>query len=83
MKPKMIAKICVDIGMTIALLLLMTYELIGQAAHEWLGIGMFVLFLTHHILNRKWTGNLLKGSYTPLRIWQTLLVVFVLLCMIG
>ena len=83
MKPKMIAKICVDIGMTIALLLLMTYELIGQAAHEWLGIGMFVLFLTHHILNRKWTGNLLKGSYTPLRIWQTLLVVLVLLCMIG
>ena len=51
-------KICVDIGMTIALLLLMTYELIGQAAHEWLGIGMLVLFLTHHILNRKWTGNL-------------------------
>ncbi len=44
---------------------------------------MFVLFLTHHILNRKWTGNLLKGSYTPLRIWQTLLVVLVLLCMIG
>lgn len=83
MKPRMIAKICVDIGMTIALLLLMTYELIGQAAHEWLGIGMFVLFLTHHILNRKWTGNLLKGSYTPLRIWQTLLVVLVLLCMIG
>lgn len=83
MKPKMIMKICVDIGMTIALLLLMTYELIGQAAHEWLGIGMLVLFLTHHILNRKWTGNLLKGSYTPLRIWQTLLVVMVLLCMIG
>ena len=83
MKPKMIMKICVDIGMTIALLLLMTYELIGQAAHEWLGIGMLVLFLTHHILNRKWTGNLLKGSYTPLRIWQTLLVVLVLLCMIG
>ena len=83
MKPRMIRKICVDIGMTIALLLLMTYELIGQAAHEWLGIGMLVLFLTHHILNRKWTGNLLKGSYTPLRIWQTLLVVLVLLCMIG
>lgn len=31
MKPKMIAKICVDIGMTIALLLLMPYELVGQA----------------------------------------------------
>lgn len=42
MKPEMILKICVDTGMTIALLLLMTYELIGQAAHEWLGIGTFL-----------------------------------------
>lgn len=83
MKPKMILKICVDIAMTIALLFLMTYELVGQATHEWLGIGMFVLFVTHHILNRKWSGNLLKGHYTPLRIWQTLLVVLILLCMIG
>lgn len=83
MKPKIMIKICVDIGMTIALLLLMTYELIGQAAHEWLGIGMFILFVMHHILNCKWSGNLLKGRYTSLRIWQTLLVVLVLLCMVG
>lgn len=83
MKPKMIAKICVDIGMTIALLFLMTYELIGQAAHEWLGIGIFVLFILHHILNRKWSGSLLKGKYTPLRIWQTTLVLLVLAAMIG
>lgn len=39
MKPKMILKICVDIGMTVALLLLMTYELVGQATHEWLETG--------------------------------------------
>lgn len=83
MKPKMIAKICVDIGMTIALLFLMTYELIGQAAHEWLGIGIFVLFILHHILNRKWSGSLLKGKYTPLRIWQTTLVLLLLAAMIG
>lgn len=83
MKPKMILKICIDIGMTVALLVLMTYELVGQATHEWLGIGMFVLFVTHHILNRKWSGNLLRGHYTPMRIWQTLLVAMVLLCMAG
>lgn len=83
MKPKMIAKIVVDIAMTIALLLLMTYELIGQAAHEWIGIAMFVLFVVHHILNGKWSRNLLKGKYTALRIMQTALVVLVLLSMIG
>ena len=59
----MIAKICVDIGMTIALLLLMPYELVGQAAHEWIGIGIFILFIVHHILNWKWSRNSLKGKY--------------------
>lgn len=83
MKPRMIAKIVADIAMTIALLLLMTYELIGQAAHEWIGIAMFVLFVVHHILNGKWSRNLLKGKYTALRIMQTALVVLVLLSMIG
>ncbi len=83
MKPKMIAKICVDISMTIALLLLMPYELVGQAAHEWIGIGIFILFIVHHILNGKWSRNLRKGTYTPLRIWQTILVIFVLASMIG
>lgn len=83
MKPKMIAKICVDIGMTIALLLLMPYELVGQAAHEWIGIGIFILFIVHHILNGKWSRNLRKGAYTPLRVWQTLLVILVLASMIG
>jgi hypothetical protein len=53
MKHKTILKIVVDIGMTVMLLFLMAYELIGEAAHEWLGIGMFVLFIIHHILNRK------------------------------
>lgn len=84
MKPKMIAKICVDIGMTIALLL-MPYELVGQAAHEWLGMGMgmFILFIAHYILNGKWSRNLLNGKYTPLRMWQTILVILVLTAMIG
>lgn len=83
MKPKMILKIVIDIAMTVSLLLLMTYELIGQAAHEWVGIGMFVLFILHHILNGKWSINLLKGKYTAIRIMQTALVVLVLLSMLG
>lgn len=83
MKPKMILKLAVDMGMTLALLFLMTYERIGQAVHEWLGIGMFVLFVLHHILNRKWCKALLKGKYTMLRVLQTIFVAAVLLCMLG
>ena len=71
MKPKQILKIITDIAMTVILLLLMAYSLVGEAAHEWLGIGMFVLFILHHVLNAKWSKSLFKGKYTSYRIMQT------------
>lgn len=83
MKFKMILKIVVDIVMTIVLLLLMAYELIGQAAHEWIGIGMFVLFVLHHMLNGKWSRNLMKGKYTVLRAVQAAFVVLALFSLLG
>lgn len=83
MKPKMVLKIGVDIAMTVVLLLLMAFELIGRAAHEWIGVSMFVLFVLHHILNSKWSRNILKGRYTAIRILQTALVIAILLCMMG
>ena len=83
MKQNTILKIVVDIGMTVMLLFLMAYELIGEAAHEWIGIGMFVLFIIHHILNRKWSRSVFKGKYTLFRIWQTVLVIGILFTMVG
>lgn len=83
MKRKTILKIVVDIGMTVMLLLLMAYDLIGEAAHEWLGIGIFGLFIIHHILNRKWSRCVFKGKYTLFRIWQTIIAIGILLTMIG
>lgn len=83
MKPKLIAKITIDMAMTVTMLLLMTFELIGAAAHEWLGIGIFALFVVHHILNGKWSMSIFKGKYTPLRMFQTALVVLVLISMLG
>lgn len=58
-------KIIVDLLMTVLLMLLMAFELIGREEHEWLGVGMFAAFVVHHILNRKWTAHLLKGKYPP------------------
>lgn len=83
MKPEIIRKLLTDAGMTVLLLLLMAYELIGQAAHEWIGIGMFVLLVLHHVWNRRWSTGILKGTYTPLRVIQTFLVLAVLLAMAG
>lgn len=81
MNLKMKVKIATDIAMTFLLILLMAYELVGQAAHEWIGIGMFCLLVLHHILNSKWSRAVRKGKYTPLRIMQTILVAVILLTM--
>ena len=83
MQPKMIGKIIVDLGMTILLMLLMAFELIGRTAHEWIGAGMFVLFIVHHILNRKWSGNLFHGKYSSYRSLQTVSAALVFLTMLG
>lgn len=83
MKPKMILKLAVDFAMTAALLLLMAYELVGQTAHEWIGIGMLVLFIIHHFLNWSWTRNILKGRYNAVRIMKTGVVVLILCAMAG
>lgn len=66
-------RILVDCGMVMLLPLLMAYSLVGETAHEYLGIGMFLLFVIHHILNIAWWKNLLRGKYTPIRIVGTVL----------
>ena len=76
-------KAVIDVLMTAALLLVMPYSLVGEAAHEWIGVAMFALFILHHVLNRKWSRGLFKGRYTPFRVFQTALVLAVLVCMTG
>ena len=71
MKTKKILKIITDVFMTAALLLLMAYSLIGEAAHEWLGVIIFLLFVLHHILNIKWYRNLFRVNYPPIRVFGT------------
>ena len=72
----------VDVLLGIGLLLLMSYQVTGEAAHEWTGIGMTVLMLLHQILNGKWYAALFKGRYSPLRIAQTLINAALLMCFV-
>ena len=83
MKKKFVFKIAVDMVMTILLLFLMARQLTGDSAHEWLGAGMLILWIAHHILNRSWYSHLFKGKYTPARILQTVTNFAVLLSMLG
>ena len=69
MKKKL--RIVIDIGMVLLLPLLMAYSLVGETAHEYLGIGMLVLFAAHHSLNTAWWKRLHRGRYTPLRVFGT------------
>ena len=83
MNCKMIGKIIVDFGMTVLLILLMAFELIGRTAHEWIGAGMFVLFFLHHIFNLKWSVNLFHGKYASCRILQMISAGLVFVTMLG
>ena len=69
MKKKL--RIVIDSGMVLLLPLLMVYSLVGEAVHEYLGIVMFLLFISHHILNIAWWKHLFHGRYTLLRIVGT------------
>ena len=73
----------VDVAMTVLLLLLMARQITGESAHEWLGAGMFVLWIAHHALCRNWYGRLRKGTYPPARVAQIAVNTAVLLCMLG
>lgn len=68
MRAKQIVKILVDLAMLVLLPLLMSYSLLGETAHEWLGIGITAHFLFHHLLNMQFYRNLVKGCYTPVRM---------------
>ncbi len=57
--------------LTVLLLYLMAFQVTGDVLHEWLGIGMTVILIFHHILNCKWYKSIFKGKYSPYRIVMT------------
>ena len=81
MKKKM--RIAIDSGMVLLLPLLMAYSLVGEATHEYLGIGMFLLFIAHHILNIAWWKHMFHGRYTLLRIVGTTINVALAIIMLA
>ncbi len=56
--------------MTVLMLLAMAYYLTGNTIHEFIGVTVFVQFIVHNLLNRKWYKAILKGKYNFRRILQ-------------
>ena len=90
-------KLIVDVAMTVLLPMLMAYALIGEKFHEIVGTVMLLLFILHHILNRKWYPALFtpkraggmsgghsgrKGKYSARRIFQAALDIILIVIMI-
>lgn len=72
-----------DVVMTLLLLLLMGYSLVGEVIHEWLGIAMLVLLVIHNIMNLAWYRSLGKGRFSAYRFVQAALNGLLLLAAAG
>ena len=72
-------KMIVDACMTVLLLCLTAYQVTGEVLHEWFGIGMTVVLILHHVLNRKWYAALFRGKYNAYRIVTTVINTLLLL----
>lgn len=77
-------RMTIDITMTILSIILMggNYLFPADLVHEILGVGLFVLWAVHIILNRRWYGAIFKGKYNPYRVMQTIINCCILICTI-
>ena len=71
----------VDVCLTVLLLCLMSFQVMGETLHEWNGIGMTFFLILHHVLNIKWYGALFKGKYHAYRIVTTAVNTLLLISM--
>ena len=70
-KANRIVRLALDALMLLMLTQLMAYHASSEAAHEWHGVAMTVLFVVHQLLNRRWYGALFSGRYTVQRAVMT------------
>ena len=77
-------RLTLDIAMTILSIILMggNYLFPADIVHEILGVGLFILWVVHIVLNRRWNGAIFKGKYKPYRIMQTVINCGILICTI-
>ena len=56
-----------DLLMAAGLIACMSYSLIGEALHEWIGTAVLVLFLWHLVVRRRWFVGLRRGDLPPVK----------------
>ncbi len=75
-------RMTIDITMTILSIILMggNYLFPADIVHEILGVGLFLLWAVHIILNRRWYSAIFRGKYNPYRLMQTVINCCILIC---
>ena len=88
MNGKLVARLILDLAFTILLLCALAYRITRDIAHEWIGVSVCAVCITHNVLNGKWYTNIFKGAYnlrrgvmTAINLFLTL--AFVLLVITG
>ena len=76
-------RLIVDVCMLLLLLSLMSYQITGEALHEWTGVCMTLTVIVHQILNRRWYAALFKGKYNACRGLTTLINVLLIAAMLA
>lgn len=78
---KMRFRILLDVAMTLLMVTVLACRITGILFHEWAGVVLFILFLIHHILNRRWFTQLLRGAYSIQRTLNTCVDLFLIVLM--
>lgn len=87
MNPVFLFRLVLD-GLAAGLLLFaFSYFWQGNTAHEWAGIGMFVLLIVHNVFHRHWFAGVAKGGPRARRgrfnIMLTLVLLTGMLALLG
>ena len=76
-------RLTVDAIMLLLLFCLMSYQVTGEALHEWTGVCMTLTVIVHQLLNRRWYAAIFKGKYNAYRGLTTLANVLLLAAMLA
>lgn len=74
----------IDVAMYAVMLMQMLYVITGNAVHEYLGIGFFVLLVCHMVIKRRWFRLWMhrKGRFFSARRFADLMILLLILCLV-
>ena len=70
-------------AMTLGLIVCMSYSLLGEVLHEWLGTAVLACFVWHILRNRAWFVTLWRGRYNSSRVAGNIVDGLILFTVLG